>query len=65
MGRTGCRPRPDGRERVILGRRVAQVLTQAQIAEQIGHPRMHVSRILRRTVERIREQVAEQEASSQ
>jgi DNA-directed RNA polymerase specialized sigma subunit len=37
-------------------------MTQSQIAEQIGHSQMHVSRILRRTLDRIREEVADRSA---
>jgi RNA polymerase sigma-B factor len=57
----GVLPQLDDRERLILRLRFVEDLTQSQIAEQIGHSQMHVSRILRRTLERIREEVAEQE----
>ena len=58
-------PRLDDRERLILRLRFVEDLTQSQIAEQIGHSQMHVSRILRRTLERIREEVADQERGSE
>jgi RNA polymerase sigma-B factor len=32
-------------------------MTQSQIADQIGHSQMHVSRILRRALSRIRERI--------
>ena len=57
----GVLPQLDDRERLILRLRFVEDMTQSQIADQIGHSQMHVSRILRRTLERIREQVAEQE----
>ena|GEM_PF-240606 len=57
----GVLPQLDDRERLILRLRFVEDMTQSQIAEQIGHSQMHVSRILRRTLERIREQVAEQD----
>jgi RNA polymerase sigma-B factor len=57
----GVLPHLDDRERLILRLRFAEDMTQSQIAEQIGHSQMHVSRILRRTLERIREEVAEQQ----
>ncbi len=57
----GALPQLDDRERLILRLRFVEDMTQSQIAEQIGHSQMHVSRILRRTLERIRRQVAEQE----
>lgn len=57
----GVLPKLDDRERLILRLRFVEDMTQSQIAERIGHSQMHVSRILRRTLERIREQVAEQE----
>ncbi len=57
----GVLPHLDDRERLILRLRFAEDMTQSQIAERIGHSQMHVSRILRRTLERIREEVAEQE----
>ncbi len=54
-------PALDDRERLILRLRFVEDMTQSQIAEQIGHSQMHVSRILRRTLERIRQQVDEEE----
>ncbi len=54
-------PQLDERERLVLRLRFVDDLTQSQIAERIGHSQMHVSRILRGALERIREQVREQE----
>ena len=56
----GALPHLDERERLVLQLRFVEDLTQSQIAERIGHSQMHVSRILRRTLERIRAEVAEQ-----
>lgn len=56
----GVLPQLDERERLILRLRFVEDMTQSQIAEQIGHSQMHVSRILRRTLDRIRAEVAEQ-----
>jgi RNA polymerase sigma-B factor len=53
----------DERERLVLRLRFAEDMTQSQIAEQIGHSQMHVSRILRRALARIREQIREQRQS--
>jgi RNA polymerase sigma-B factor len=50
-------PALDERERLILRLRFVEDLTQSQIAERIGHSQMHVSRILRRTLDRIRHEV--------
>ena len=61
----GALPHLDERERLVLQLRFVEDLTQSQIAEQIGHSQMHVSRILRRTLERIRAEVAEQSARRQ
>lgn len=56
----GVLPQLGERERLILRLRFVEDMTQSQIAERIGHSQMHVSRILRRTLERIRNEVAEQ-----
>ena len=56
----GVLPHLDERERVVLHLRFVEDMTQSQIADRIGHSQMHVSRILRRTLEKIREEVAEQ-----
>ena len=56
-------PYLDERERLVLRLRFAEDMTQSQIAEKIGHSQMHVSRILRRALARIREQIREQRQS--
>jgi RNA polymerase sigma-B factor len=55
-------PHLDERERLVLRLRFVEDMTQSQIAARIGHSQMHVSRILRRTLQRIREQIEEGEA---
>ncbi len=51
----------DERERRILHLRFFKGLTQSQIAQQIGISQMHVSRLIRRSLEKIREEIAEEE----
>src|ERR1041385_3278784 len=46
----------DERERKILHLRFFEGLTQSQIAQQIGISQMHVSRLIRRSLEKIREE---------
>ena len=53
----------DERERKILQLRFFDGLTQSQIAQQVGISQMHVSRLIRRSLERIRETIAEDEES--
>ncbi|MBW3613730.1 MAG: sigma-70 family RNA polymerase sigma factor [Actinobacteria bacterium] len=50
-------PRLPAREREVLELRFVQNLTQAQIASEVGYSQMHVSRILSRALERLREWV--------
>ena len=45
------------RERQILRLRFTEDLTQSQIGEIIGYSQMHVSRVLRTSLERLRETV--------
>lgn len=45
------------RERTILNLRFVEDLTQSEIAAQLGISQMHVSRLLRRALEAVREQV--------
>ena len=47
------------RDRMVLHLRFIEDLTQTQIAERIGVSQMHVSRILRAALQRLREQVPE------
>jgi RNA polymerase sigma-B factor len=53
-------PYLEERERVVLRLRFVDDMTQSQIAERIGHSQMHVSRILRRALARIRERIDEE-----
>jgi len=48
----------DQRERTILHLRFFEGLTQSQIAQQVGISQMHVSRLIRRALEKIREEIA-------
>jgi RNA polymerase sigma-B factor len=50
----------DQRERKILHLRFFSGLTQSQIADEIGISQMHVSRLIRRSLEKIREEIAEE-----
>jgi RNA polymerase sigma-B factor len=49
------------RERMILQLRFFDGLTQSQIAQQVGISQMHVSRLIRRSLEKIRETIAADE----
>ncbi|HKG11232.1 MAG TPA: SigB/SigF/SigG family RNA polymerase sigma factor [Gaiellaceae bacterium] len=51
----------DDRERMILHLRFFKGLTQSQIAQQIGISQMHVSRLIRRSLEKIRAEIAADE----
>jgi RNA polymerase sigma-B factor len=55
----------DDRERMILHLRFFEGLTQSQIAQQVGISQMHVSRLIRRALERIREEIEVEEESVQ
>ena len=48
----------DERERRILHLRFFNGLTQSQIAQQVGISQMHVSRLIRRALEKIRQEIA-------
>ena len=54
----------DERERRILHLRFFKGLTQSQIAQQVGISQMHVSRLIRRAIEKIREEIAAEEEIS-
>ncbi len=51
----------DQRERKILHLRFFEGLTQSQIAQQVGISQMHVSRLIRRSLEKIREEISTEE----
>jgi RNA polymerase sigma-B factor len=55
----------DERERKILHLRFFNGLTQSQIAAQIGISQMHVSRLIRRSLEKIREEIAVEESTAE
>ena len=48
----------DERERMILNLRFYEGLTQSQIAQQVGISQMHVSRLIRRALEKARAEIA-------
>jgi RNA polymerase sigma-B factor len=54
-------PYLEERERLVLRLRFVEDMTQSQIAERIGHSQMHVSRILRRALGRIRERLDQEQ----
>jgi RNA polymerase sigma-B factor len=54
----------DERERMILQLRFFDGLTQSQIAQQVGISQMHVSRLIRRSLEKIRSEIAADETST-
>jgi RNA polymerase sigma-B factor len=45
------------RERAILHLRFFEGLTQSEIAERVGISQMHVSRLIRRSLEKIRQEI--------
>ncbi|MEI6451477.1 MAG: RNA polymerase sigma factor SigF [Actinomycetes bacterium] len=49
----------DKRERYILHLRFFEGQTQSQIAERVGISQMHVSRLIRRSLEKLREEIGE------
>ena len=53
----------DERERQILHLRFFEGLTQSQIAQQVGISQMHVSRLIRRSLEKIREEIAAEQSA--
>jgi RNA polymerase sigma-B factor len=54
----------DERERKILQLRFFDGLTQSQIAAHVGISQMHVSRLIRRSLEKIRAEIASDEEPS-
>src|SRR5919106_788587 len=51
----------DEREQRILHLRFFEGLTQSQIAQQVGISQMHVSRLIRRSLEKLRQEIATEE----
>ena len=49
----------ESRERYILHLRFFEGLTQSQIASRVGISQMHVSRLIRRSLEKLREEIGE------
>jgi RNA polymerase sigma-B factor len=60
---TGIQRLP-ARERAILHLRFFEGLTQSEIAERIGISQMHVSRLIRNSLDRMRRELEGGEASS-
>lgn len=53
--------RLDPRERLILHLRFFEGMTQTQVAARVGISQMHVSRLIRRSIERLRQYMVEEE----
>jgi RNA polymerase sigma-B factor len=53
----------DERERLIIHLRFWEGLTQSQIAAKVGISQMHVSRLIRRALEKVREEIATERSS--
>jgi len=53
----------DERERRILHLRFFEGLTQSQIAQQVGISQMHVSRLIRRALNKIRDEIAVEDSA--
>jgi RNA polymerase sigma-B factor len=51
----------DDRAREILRLRFQEDLLQSEIAERVGCSQMHVSRILRATIEKLRQRIPDEE----
>ena len=49
------------RDRTVLHLRFVEDLTQSEIADRVGVSQMHVSRILRATIEKLRQRIPEEE----
>ena len=49
------------RDRQVLHLRFVEDLTQSEIADRVGVSQMHVSRILRATIEKLRQRIPEEE----
>lgn len=54
--------RLDPRERLILHLRFFEGMTQTQVATRIGISQMHVSRLIRKSIDNLRQYMAEEEA---
>jgi len=51
---TPTRSAISARDRIVLHLRFVEDLTQAEIAERVGVSQMHVSRLIRRALDRLR-----------
>jgi RNA polymerase sigma-B factor len=49
------------RDRTVLHLRFVEDMTQSEIAERVGVSQMHVSRILRATIDKLRERIPDEE----
>jgi RNA polymerase sigma-B factor len=56
--------RLDPRERLILHLRFFEGMTQTQVAARIGISQMHVSRLIRKSIESLRQYMAEEESQT-